>query len=474
MKSENKTGSACKATIWYIMCDCITRGISFITMPIFTRMMTKGEIGSYSILTSWISILSVVVTLNLIQSVFLAKYDYAENYEGFISTISILGMISAIVCYIVIFPIRFQIADLLGIEVYALDIMAVHLIFYQMTGILLAKYRVQFEYKKSVALSLGSTAIITLSGVVCTIIFQDSLKGRVYGTYIPAIIINLIIYIFFLYRRKSFKIEYCKYALAICMPLIIHNLAGNLMHSSDRVMIGKLCSDEEAGLYGVAYACAMTANILRNSMTIAWNPWVFDKLNVRKEKEIKKASYVYLIAFLVLCIGIIVLAPEALLILGGEEYKSAVYVIPPVVAAYMFSMVYSLYAGIEHYYKRQKYFAVVATICAVLNIVLNYIFIPVYGYIAAAYTTLASTALECFLHYLNVSRMGMTKIYNTKYNILILAVTIGISAISTIIYDNNVLRYFIIGIGTAGVMVIGLLKREKIKILAENTLRKKA
>ena len=76
--TQNKT---LKATIWYLVCEFVLKGISFITMPIFTRMMTSEEIGSFSILASWISILSVIVTLNLIQSVFLAKYDFADRYD---------------------------------------------------------------------------------------------------------------------------------------------------------------------------------------------------------------------------------------------------------------------------------------------------------------------------------------------------------------------------------------------------------
>lgn len=463
--SKNQNKSALKATLWYLICDFITRGISFITMPIFTRMMSTGEIGKYSIMSSWVSILSVVITLNLIQSVFLAKYDYKDDYEGYISTVAILGLISASVCYVVVIPFRVQVADLLDMDVYAVDIMAIHLMFCQMSSVLLAKFRAKLEYKKSVALTIGTTVIVTGSAIICTLIFQDALKGRIYGTYVPTIIINILLFITILYKRKTFKKEYLKYALMISIPLIIHNLAGNIMHSSDRVMIGRLCSDEEAGLYGVAYTCAMFANVLRNSMNTAWNPWVFDKLSEKRSGDIKKASYVYLIVFLVLCIGIIVLAPELLYVLGGKVYQSAVYVVPPVVTAYMFSMVYSLYAGVEQYYKKQKYFALVALICAGLNILLNFIFIPIYGYMAAAYTTLICSALECLLHYLSVKRMRMSRIYNTKYNLGLLLVMMSISIVSILVYRNNILRYSIIGIGFVGVIIVCFIKRIQIKEL---------
>ena len=217
----------------------------------------------------------------------------------------------------------------------------------------------------------------------------------------------------------------------------------------------------------------MFANVLRNSMNTAWNPWVFDKLSDEKTGDIKKASYMYLLAFFVLCMGLIGLAPEILLIIGGTAYKSAVYVVPPVVAAYMFSMVYSLYAGIEQYYKKQKYFALVATICAGLNIFLNLVFIPLFGYIAAAYTTLASTALECFLHYLNVRKMKMDGIYNTRFNLIIIMLMLFVSTASIWIYKNDVLRYSIIGIISVFVFTIAIIKRSELKKLINRTIWRK-
>lgn len=457
-KKESTSSSALKATIWYLICDFFLKGISFITMPIFTRILTPGEIGKYSVLTSWISIFSVVVTLNLVQSVFLAKFDYKEYYQEFVSTVTILGMLAAGLVYIVCISFRAEVASFLGIDLYAFDVMMMYLIFCQISSILIAKYRANFEYKKSIIVSISSAIIVTAVAIVCTFFSQDALKGRIYGTYISHILINIVLFTI-IYKRGAFKWEYCKYAMAICTPLIIHNLAGNVMHSSDRVMIGKLCSDEEAGLYGVAYTCAMFANILRNSMNTAWNPWVYEKINGNETDKIRKASYLYLVAFLVLCMGIIILAPEILYILGGSQYQQAKYVVPPVVTAYMFSMVYSLYAGIEQYYKKQKNFALISIICALLNVVLNFILIPRYGYIAAAYTTLASTALECFLHYVSVRKMKMHHIYNGKFNIVILSLMVALSSLSIAVYQNTAVRYLIVCAGMIAVLIIGILKR---------------
>lgn len=462
---QNKSKGVVKATFWYLVCDFILRGMSFITMPIFTRMMTPGQIGDFSILTTWISLFSVTITLNLSTSVIIAKIDYKNEYDQYISSVTILGTISSMLFYAIILPLSKTFANLFGLSEYALHIMCIYLIFCQSTNILLGKYRAQVEYKKSVAISLGSSLVITIVSVICTLIFPDALKGRIYGTYLTYVLINAVFFLLIILRGKTFQLCHCNYALSISLPLVIHNLAGNIMHSSDRIMIGKMCSSEEAGIYGVAYTCAMFANILRNSMNTAWNPWIYEKISCGREKDIKRVSYIYLSVFFILCSGIILSAPEILMVLGGETYLLAKDVVPPVVTAYMFSMVYSLYGGIEQYYKKQKKFAIIASLCAVVNIGLNFMLIPIFGYITAAYTTLISSALECFFHYKNVKKMGFQEIYNTKFNFCLLIGMFLFNIVSFALYRANFLRYLSILIYLLTAIIIVIRRKDYIQTL---------
>ena len=80
---------------------------------------------------------------------------------------------------------------------------------------------------------------------------------------------------------------------------------------------------------------------------------------------------------------LIMIAPEILYILGGEEYMQAVYVIPPVMIGYIAQMLYTLYVNIEYYNRKQKQIMAGTLIAAAINIILNLIFIPIFGYIAA-------------------------------------------------------------------------------------------
>ena len=117
---------------------------------------------------------------------------------------------------------------------------------------------------------------------------------------------------------------------------------------------------------------------------------------------------------------LIMIAPEILYILGGEEYMQAVYVIPPVMIGYIAQMLYTLYVNIEYYNRKQKQIMAGTLIAAAINIILNLIFIPIFGYIAAAYTTLVGYIVLLFVHYAFVRHMKLESIYDMKFNISLL------------------------------------------------------
>ena len=59
-----------KASFWFLICSFLQRGISVITVPIFTRLLSTSEYGQFSVFNSWMGIISIIVTLNLFCGVY--------------------------------------------------------------------------------------------------------------------------------------------------------------------------------------------------------------------------------------------------------------------------------------------------------------------------------------------------------------------------------------------------------------------
>ncbi len=102
---------------------------------------------------------------------------------------------------------------------------------------------------------------------------------------------------------------------------------------------------------------------------------------------------------------LIAFAPEAISILAPRSYHGAIWVIPPVAASVFFMFLYNLFGNVEFYFEENKFIMIASVLGAVLNIILNYIFVPLCGYIAAGYTTLFCYIVYSLSHYIFMKKV---------------------------------------------------------------------
>lgn len=76
---------------------------------------------------------------------------------------------------------------------------------------------------------------------------------------------------------------------------------------------------------------------------------------------------------------LIMVAPEVVKILASKPYWEGIVIIPPVVLSNYIIFVYTMYVNVEHYYKKTVRISLYTAVAAVINLVLNYIFIPYFG-----------------------------------------------------------------------------------------------
>ena len=115
-----------------------------------------------------------------------------------------------------------------------------------------------------------------------------------------------------------------------------------------------------------------------------------------KNINVVAKDYIHLMTYMM--VGVILVGPEIVKILASKIYWEGIIIIPPVVLANFVIFAYTLYVNIEHYHKKTIYITFNTIIAAGTNIILNFILIPKYGYIAAAYTTLISYLIAFLLH----------------------------------------------------------------------------
>lgn len=451
--------STVKIAIWYTIGNMLARGISFITTPIFTRLLSKTEYGKFSNFTSWISIVVVLATLDLTASIARAKYDFDERMDQYISSITLFSNMITLLFYIIVECFSGYFCSVFSMDMKYIRFMFLYIMFYPSFSYLQVKHRIYRKYKFFVAFSLGSVIASVAASVLLVVLLDDKLLGRVIGYVIPVTILNLGLWIYIVVKGRCFSKECIKYACAIAIPLIPHALSGILLGNSDRIMIKQMCGAEANALYTLAYQISLLANVLWTSMNQAWAPWLNDNIYEKNYGQIRAKSKIYLGVFSVLIIGILLVSPEMVLIFGGTAYYEARYVMPPVILGGCFQFIYGMYVNIEIYEKKTFTISIGTVAAALLNIGLNTIFIPRFGYIAAAYTTLVGYIALFFFHYaiVHVSIKQLKDIYEKKFIFTIIIVLTLASASALILLNYNEIRYVLIAIYTM-VFFYGVVK----------------
>lgn len=88
-----------KASIWFVICNLVQSGINVISVPIFTRMMSTEEYGTFNTFYAWRNILMIFTSLNLSYGVFnnaMVKYEDSKTRDQYVSSME--GLYSLITC----------------------------------------------------------------------------------------------------------------------------------------------------------------------------------------------------------------------------------------------------------------------------------------------------------------------------------------------------------------------------------------
>lgn len=442
----NNNAKALKSGVWYTISSFLIRSIGFITTPIFTRLLSKAEYGAYNNYTSWLQILTIFVTLDLESTLISARFDYKDKVEEYILSILSLSTVSALAWLVVANIFAEPISEFLSLEREYINAMLIYLLFIPAIHLFQARERYRYEYKKTVAssmiLSLG-TAIIS---VILVIVMSNRLTGRILGSIIPTVLMGVAFYIYFIKKGKRINFNYWKYALPICLPYVPHLLSMTFLNSTDRVMITRFCGTEDTALYSLAYSCGAIVTILLTSVNKAYGPWLGEKVNENKLYEIRKFSRIYMSGFLFMAIGIMLISPEILLILGGRKYQESIYVMTPVSMGCVCQFLYTMFVNVEQLKKKTIGMAIASAIAAAINLLLNWIFIPKFGYLAAAYTTLVGYIVLLAIHMYLVYRLKLSAAYSYKFVAMIVMIGLISMVLITLSYKNNVIRYLAIGL----------------------------
>lgn len=437
---------ALKAGVWYTISNIATKAIMVISTPIFTRMMTKHDYGVTATFTSWYSLFVTFCTLNLNYSIGRAKIDYPTKLNEYVGTMQMISIGASLIFAITGLLFLRPVENFLDLPKSLVILLAVYLIAAPTITLYQSKFKYQYRYKENILITLYTT--LTSVGISLTLVGgmkEDRFIGRVLGIVLPTVFLSGV---FWLQAIKKHWVHwdrtFARYGLTISLPLILNGISLNILGQSDRVVITKFCGSELTAVYTIAYQLSILVSLVLDSIGQAWLPWFHDMYAAKNFDSIRKNMKPLILFGCYIGLGCVSIAPEAIFILGGESYQNGMWVVAPVTLGLVCKFIYANYEHIELHLKKTKYIGIGTAVAAALNLVLNIIFVPRYGFVAAGYTTFFCYFVLMMIHYVITTRILHVNIYNNRFMFLILLAEMFASLAMILLYDHIILRYGII------------------------------
>lgn len=443
MQSNSK--SALKAGMGYTIGNILVKGINFLSIPVFSRLLSTEEFGVYNVFVSYDSILFVLIGMALHTSVRSANQKFSGKIDEYTSSITLIPCINLCILLLIAFLFGNHIATWMGFSRLSVYMLVIYSFGSAVVTLYNNRISLDYSYKKYLIVSLlNSVGNIGLSLALIFSRFREAKDvGRIMGSTITIFVLGIAILVSLYKKSKpSYNKTYWGFALKYSAPIIPHGISQVVLAQVDRIMIQRLVSSSAAGIYSLAGNIKLILTIITDSISNAWSTWFYEEMNDDKTAEIQKRAKQLSLLFAIFSIGLIALSPELIWILGGEEYSAGKYVAVPMIIDAFVLFLYNVIVPSEYYTQKTQYIMMATVAAAVINLVTNYIFISMFGFIAAAYTTLFSYICYLLFH-IFVSRHLTGFFVMPVKNILIDIVLVASMGGFTLFFSNNIfVRYF--------------------------------
>lgn len=363
----------------YLFSNIATKALAFVSIPVYTRILSVEDYGVVNVFLSSVGITSVLLTLN--SEVAISRYYYEakneDDFKSFVGTsVFLASLIFVVTSFVGLLLLPF-ISNLLSFD-YLLTISLVPVALYSVINSIFQQiYGVLLESKKIAIVSSVQIYLAFLLSVIAILCLPNKkYYGQVLGTVFSMLILGCYLVVQLkLYFHKSFKKTYIKYILSYSLPYIPYTLSGIILTQFGRIIISKSDGFSAAGLYSFAANIGMLMLILVSVTHQAWNPYYFKYMTNKNYKSINKDyDFIWRIT-LVAAIFLSLFGNEIGIVLGKRDFFSYLYIIPYFVLGYVFYQWAYVYMRNTGFVKKTIWNAIAILIAGSINILLSVVLI---------------------------------------------------------------------------------------------------
>ena len=376
----------------------LVRGLSLLLLPFYTRVLSTGEYGLVDLSTVFITLVLLTVALEIAQGIARLFADAAPDERvGYASTalwfsIGAYGLFVAVAL-----PFAEELSAILfGTRDHA-DLMRIVIVSSAPNGLfqlLLGQLRWRLQPMGYAAGSLTFAFVSIGATLVLVLVAGLGVAGVLFGQLIGSAAGGVVCFVL---ARDLYRLRFDRDKLAemlrFSLPLVPSSVGVFVTLYIDRFAINQLMTVADVGLFGIGYRVASVVSLLVIAVQTAITPLVYARYrDPQTPAQLARVFRYFVGGALVLAVGLSLFAREILVVATTPAFYAGAVVVPLLAPALLLSAMYVFAPGLG-IAKRTATQAVITIVGAVLNTILNFVLIPVWGIVGAAAATLISAAL---------------------------------------------------------------------------------
>ncbi|EPA1952419.1 lipopolysaccharide biosynthesis protein [Vibrio alginolyticus] len=386
--------SLTKNSTIYLLSNIINAAIPFLLLPILTRVLSPEEYGQVAMFQTFIAGLAAFIGLNSIGAANRKFFDEGNTqqdisqFNGVCLQVLIGSSLLVLVVSIIFNDVLKVFLSISSSWIYA-SIFVSALTF--VLNLRLGQWQVRGNAIKYGTLQIFNSILNMGLSLLFVIAFHYGAQGRI-DAQIIAVLITAVA-AFLLLREERLVIFWCwrpdfvKQVLRFGVPLIPHVFGVFLLSAVDRFVINQQLGLKQAGIYMVAVQLSMALNIVFDAINKAYVPWLFDVLKRNKlseKKVVVKYTYFYFCLLIIIVPLGFLIGPFFLILLSGEEYRSATQVIGLLCFGQILNGMYLMVTNYIFYAQKTGRLALVTISSGLINIFLLVYLVDRQGIVGAA------------------------------------------------------------------------------------------
>lgn len=394
-----------KSSLIYTFCDAINKAVPFIILPLLSYYLTPGDYGIVANFGVLLSIVTILIGLSVEGVIGVNFYKITkEELSKYIFNSLTLIIASTGIIFLFSYFFKYSIYSSLKIPYKYILLLILMAFSTTLTTINLALWRLEEKPFRFGVYQISQTILNVVISLLLVISFKMGWIGRIQGMFISAIIFGCFS-LYLLFKRGYLQVKFDKTIriaiLSFSIPLIPHGLSLWFRSGIDRLYITNMYGEAANGLYATGFQFGIFITFLCMAFNNAFVPYLYkslsekdyEKLQQNKEK-LKKITFVGMITLAGLSVFFYFVSIFILETFFSNNYLDSKEYIFWAILSQMFQGFYLFFVNYIFFVKKTKSLALITFSVAMLQVILSYIMLHLWGPIGAAYSTVVVSIIN--------------------------------------------------------------------------------